>query len=294
MKLTAQKTTIALFALLVLLSANSCVKSRIYRAELAARSAAEAREKVLVQELLDRKRETAQLTKTTENLARDLGKQDTEIADLKEQLANTTRSMGESASKLSTEKAALEKNLASTNATLDQRNDLLKKIKSVQDKRKAILSELEADLIKAYFPHSSSGVMVVTEGESIALTLPDAVLFETSGLNISAKGKDLLKPLAEFLAARPALSVEVAAYTDNVLPPKEKSLKDTWDWSLSRATNAVRLLIRDYNVNANQLTPVGKGEFYPVTSNETADGRQKNRRTVVVLRPILPAVPSAE
>lgn len=289
-----QKTALIALLGLSLLTLGSCVKQRIYRAELAARSAAEGREKILVQELLERRKETAQLTKTTENLARDLGKQDTEIANLKEQLAATTHSMGESATKLASEKASLEKSLASTNATLDQRNALIKRVKSVQDKRKSILSDLESELIKAYFPHSSLGVTVITESESIMLSLPDASLFEPTGLNISVKGKELLKPLAEFLAARPALSVELIAYTDNVLPPKEKSLKDTWDWSLARATNAVRILIRDFNVNANQVTPIGKGEFYPITSNETAEGRQKNRRTVVLLRPVLPGVPVAE
>ena len=94
---------------LALLTHFSCVKPRIYRAELAARSAAEGREKILVQELLERRKETAELTKNTEKLARDLGKQDTEIADLKAQIAATTLSMGESASKLSSEKSALEK-----------------------------------------------------------------------------------------------------------------------------------------------------------------------------------------
>ncbi|MBC7776183.1 MAG: OmpA family protein [Phycisphaerae bacterium] len=289
-----KKTTFAALIGLALLSIFSCVKPRVYRAEVNVRTAAEAREKVLVQELLDRKKETAQLTKTTENLARDLGKQDTEITNLKEQLAATTRSMGESATKVTAEKISLEKKLVATNVTLDQREALIKKVKSVQDKRKSILSALEADLIKAYFPYSSLGVTAVTEEESIMLSLPDAALFEPAGLNVSVKGKELLKPLAEFLAARPALSVEVLAYTDNILPPKEKTLKDTWDWSLARATNAVRILIRDYNVNANQITPTGKGEFYPVTSNETPEGRQKNRRTVVILRPVLPAVPVAE
>lgn len=289
-----QKTSIALFWGLVVLSFFSCVKARIYRAEVNTRTAAEAREKVLVQELLDRKRETAQLTKTTENLARDLGKQDTEIASLKEELSATTRSMGESASKLAGEKSALEKKLAATSATLEQREVSIKKVRSVQDKRKAILSELESDLIKTYLSFSSAGVTAITEGETILLTLPDANLFEPTGVNVSAKGKDLLKPLAEFLAARPALSVDIVAYTDNILPPKEKTLKDTWDWSLVRSTNLVRTLIRDYNVNANQVTPIGKGEFYPITSNETAEGRQKNRRTVVVFNPVLPAVPLAE
>lgn len=288
-----RKTYITLIGIAAL-TLFSCVKPRLYRAELKARAAAEGREKILVQELLERRKETSLLTKTTENLARDLGKQDTEIKDLKEQLASTTLSMGESASKLAAEKSALEKKLAATNTTLDQRTEWIKKVKAVQDKRSAILAGFESDLTKAYAAFSNAGVTVVAENTAVLLSLPDAALFDPGGLNISPKGKDLLLPLAEFLAARPALSVDVVAYTDNVLPPKEKTIKDTWDWSLARATNTLRVLIRDFNVNANQLTPIGKGEFYPLTSNETPEGRQKNRRTVVVLKPILPEVPIAE
>lgn len=269
----------------------ACVQARVYRKELAARSAAEAREKVLVQELLDRKRETAQLIKTTENLARELGKQDAEIADLKELLNSTKRDMGESAAQLASEKAALEKKLAAAQSSLEQRDATIQKIRLVQDKRKAMLAELEAELIRAYFPFNSVGVTVVTDGEFIMLTLPDAALFDAGGVNISTKGKDLLRPFAEFLALRPSLAVAVLAYTDNVLPSKEKILKDTWEWSAARAANVVRLLIHDYNVNANQVTPIAKGEFYPVASNETSEGRQKNRRTVIQLRSQLPAWP---
>ncbi|MBN8677562.1 MAG: OmpA family protein [Chitinophagales bacterium] len=280
--------------LIVALPFSSCVKKRIYRAELTARTAAEAREKILVQEILERRKETAQLIKNTENLARDLGKQDAEIEDLKDQLANTTQSMGESASKLATEKSNLEKNLANTRQTLEQRNAVIQKVKSVQDKRKTILAELDTDLQRAFGGFSVSGVTTAIEGDAVTLTLPDAMLFEATSVNVSTKGRDLLQPLAEFLAARPALSVDLVAYTDNVLPPKEKSLKDTWDWSLTRATNIIRILIRDFNVNANQVTPIGKGEFYPITSNETPEGRQKNRRTVIVFKPVLPAVPMSE
>lgn len=280
--------------LIVALPFSSCVKKRIYRAELTARTAAEAREKILVQEILERRKETAQLIKNTENLARDLGKQDAEIEDLKDQLANTTQSMGESASKLATEKSNLEKNLANTQQTLEQRNAVIQKVKSVQDKRKTILAELDTDLQRAFGGFSVSGVTTAIEGDAVTLTLPDAMLFEATSVNVSTKGRDLLQPLAEFLAARPALSVDLVAYTDNVLPPKEKSLKDTWDWSLTRATNIIRILIRDFNVNANQVTPIGKGEFYPITSNETPEGRQKNRRTVIVFKPVLPAVPMSE
>ncbi len=289
-----KKISLAALAGVGLFTVFSCVKPKIYRAEVNAHAATQGREKTLVQEVLVRRQESAQLIKTTENLARDLGKQDQEISDLKAEIASKVLSMGESASKLSTEKTSLEKTLATTNTKLEQRNAIINKVLAVQEKRKAILLTLEADLAKVYFPLSSAGVTTITEGESIMLILPDASLFEPSGVNISVKGKDLLQPLAEFLAARPTLSVDLISYTDNVLPPKEKALKDTWDWSLVRATNAIRILIRDYNVNANQITPIGKGEFYPVTSNETAEGRQKNRRTVLVLKPILPVVPIAE
>jgi len=77
-------------------------------------------------------------------------------------------------------------------------------------------------------------------------------------------------------------------------PAKEKTIKDTWDWSLQHATNVVRMLIREFNTNANQLMPVARGEFYPMTSNETPEGRSKNRRTVMVFKLVLPAVPVVE
>ena len=281
-----------LAAALLLLSA-SCVKPKIYRAELAARQASQARETVLNRELTDRKIETGHLAKEVGELNRTIGQQEEQIKMLKEDLAARTQQMGESASKLATEKTALERNLAHVNEMLEQRNGVLTRVQKVQQDRQKRLKELEDALVKGFMPKAATGVTVAAQGETILITLPDAALFEANGLALSAAGKELLPPLANFLLARPDLDVDLVAHTDNVLP-KDKTLKDTWDWSLARATNIVRWLIQEYNVNANQLTPVGRGEFYPVASNETPEGRQKNRRTVVVVRPVLPAVPSAE
>ncbi|MEZ4919872.1 MAG: OmpA family protein [Saprospiraceae bacterium] len=92
---------------------------------------------------------------------------------------------------------------------------------------------------------------------------------------------------------RPEINVLIEAHTDNKLP-KSKTIEDSWDWSQQRATNILRILVTEYNVNANQLTPVGKGEFYPITSNETAEGRQANRRTTFVLKTKLAAIPAVK
>lgn len=284
------KTLAVQMGVLIIL-ASGCVGARVYKEEKTARVSAEAREKVLVQELLDRKKETAQLTRSVGELNRSLGKQDEEIQNLRTELVSRTQAMGESASKLSTEKSSLEKELATANELLEQRNDALARIRAVKEKRASILSDIAAALNNSFGKYRDTTIVVSIDPESVSLTMPDKLLFDAGGMNVSTSGKNLLASLAEVLVARPALAVGVNAYTDNVLPPKEKSLKDTWEWSLQRACTLVRMLIRENNVNANQLTPVGKGEFYPLTSNETPEGRSQNRRTVFVIQPPLPALP---
>lgn len=275
----------------LILLTQACVKPKIYQEEVATRRSAEAREAVLVKELLDRKKESAELIKQVGELNRTIGNQEAELKDLNAELSNRTQKMGESSSKLSAEKAALEKELAGTQAELGKRNALIERIGKAQQERKKLLNDLAASLAKGY--EGKTDVAVNIDNEAVALSLPDKLLFESKGLEISASGKDLLKTVATVLTERPELDVDIVCYTDNALP-KDKSLTDTWDWSLRRATNITRLLISDYNVNANQLTPVGRGEYYPLSSNETAEGRQKNRRTVLVLRPVLPVLPAAE
>lgn len=272
--------------------AGACVKPKIYRAEIAARSQAEGREKVLLQELIQRREESANLIKQVGDLNRTIGSQNEEMNDLRAELNNRTKQMGESSSKLSGQLSQLENELAAKNSLLDQRTATLQKVQTAQKERRRRLNELKTKLTQAF--GASSGVQVdITPDEAVSVSLPDKTLFNADATTVSASGKTMLKPLADLLGEHPEYDVEIIAYTDNSLP-KDKSLKDTWDWSLIRATNIVRLMIRDYNTNANQLTPIGRGEFYPVTSNATPEGRLANRRTIVLIHPALPAVPAAE
>lgn len=280
------------FSLVVLSFFSSCVSSKVHRAEVLQRNQCEAREKVLVQEVLSRRAESADLVKQVGELNRTLGNQDAEIRTLKQELTVRTQSMGESSSKLFAEKTELEKQLAGKSAQLAQREATLGNIAAVQRNRQTTLNDLKKILAAGY--PTATGAAIDVADQAILLTLPDQGLFDKTGLAISTSGRDLLQPLAEILANRPELAVEVLAYTDNVLPKGIKNISDTWDWSLARAVNVTRLLIRDFNINANQLTPVGKGEYYPVASNETSEGRQRNRRTVLVIYPSLPKIPGAE
>lgn len=288
------KRTFAALLGLVLIAAQGCVGAKVYHNEKNTRIAAEAREKILVQEVLQRRNESNAFVKMVAELNRSLGQQDTEIKDLQAELTDRTQSMGASASKLSTEKSALDQRLAETREELEKSNDALNKVKGIQYKRKNILIELELDLSKTFQAQKIAGVSIGAAVENVKMSIPDNLLFEANGSVISASGRNLLALLSEFLSSRPSINLDIIAYTDNKLPPKDKTLQDTWDWSLQRATNVARMMVREYNTNANQLTPMGKGEFYPVTSNETADGRLKNRRTEIIFRPLMPLVPLAE
>jgi chemotaxis protein MotB len=116
------------------------------------------------------------------------------------------------------------------------------------------------------------------------------LLFENTGVNLNTSGKIILDSLSKVLTNQPGLETQIITYTDNQLPKNNKSLVDTWDWSLKRATILTRTLISDYSVNANQLSPIGRGEFYPIATNETPEGRQQNRRTEIVFRPKLKVI----
>ncbi len=275
-----KKACSILFLLFLILPA--CVRAKLYRTELAARSAAEGRELILQEEVTARKAEVASLTDNVGTLNRTIGNQETELRQIAADLAEQTQQMGKSASKLTSEKMELEKALAATKDELLECNLSLLQLRETRRQLDIVLGTIRDTLNTAF--KDQTGVSVAIEAETVTVTIADKNLFDNKGLQLSTAAKIILTELAKILTSRPELDMEVVTYTDN-MPPKNSNLYDSWDWSLFRATNIVRALIQDYNVNANQLTPVGRGEFYPLTSNETAEGRQRNRRTVIVLHP---------
>jgi chemotaxis protein MotB len=266
--------------LILLLFSFACVKPKIYKAELASRQQSEARETVLVKELSDRKTETVQLIEQIGVLNKTIGSQEAEIKNLQIDVNSKSAQFGESSSKLHEEKDRLTKALAQTQLELKGKEELLNRIYAIESSNRDFLLAQHAALNESYTTWFQSGVYLNILDKKIELSLPDAQLFDANGLTISPLGYTMLGPLAQFLTNRPDVDIQIICYTDNTLP-KEKLIKDSWDWSLVRATNVARMLLREYSVNANQMTPIGKGEYYPVSSNETPQGRSENRRTVI-------------
>jgi chemotaxis protein MotB len=96
-----------------------------------------------------------------------------------------------------------------------------------------------------------------------------------------------LQQLAKAIKDQRDLQIMVEGHTDNVpISRKSTYMQDNWDLSVMRAT-AITKILTNAGLSPNQITASGKGEFYPLASNDDPQNRQKNRRTEIVITPNL-------
>jgi chemotaxis protein MotB len=118
----------------------------------------------------------------------------------------------------------------------------------------------------------------------LAVDLAEQIFFDSGRATLKAGGKDVLKKVAEALKGYESKIIRVVGHTDNV--KVAKSLQGTfptnWELSVARATNVVRFL-QDSGIPPERMIPSGRGEYEPVASNDTPEGRQKNRRIEIML-----------
>jgi chemotaxis protein MotB len=102
---------------------------------------------------------------------------------------------------------------------------------------------------------------------------------------VNPKGVEALGTLAQVLNANTDINVVVEGHTDSI--PIRKSYEDNWALSVARATSIVRILTETYNVDPVRVTASGRSYFEPIDTNSTPEGRQRNRRTEIILAPKL-------
>ncbi|MBS4055539.1 MAG: OmpA family protein [Thermaerobacter sp.] len=125
-------------------------------------------------------------------------------------------------------------------------------------------------------------VQVYQEVQGVVLELKDHLLFDSGRATIRAEGMGLLNTLSLLFNQFPN-QVTVQGHTDNV-PISTVEFPTNWELSTSRATRVVRYFVEVRELNPHRFSAAGYGEFQPVDSNETSEGRSRNRRVVFLLR----------
>jgi len=170
---------------------------------------------------------------------------------------------------------------------LRKREQRLKEVEEVLRKRDEATNQLKEKLQQALLGFAKSGLTVEIKNGKVYVSLTDKLLFSSGSIIIDEKGKQALTQLAEVLKQQPEINIAVEGHTDSQKITNLGQIKDNWDLSVLRSTSVVRYLTEVAKVESVRMTATGKGEFQPLDSNASADGRSKNRRIEIVLSPKL-------
>lgn len=189
----------------------------------------------------------------------------------------------------------LEQNLDAKKASLDEltfeldkRNARLAELEKILDAQKKIVQDLKNKVSEALLGFENNGLTVTMKNGKVYVSLDEKLLFKTASWDIDANGRNALKKLAGVLEKNPDIQVMIEGHTDNVpYNPGNSQLKDNWDLSVKRATTVIRVLLEGSKIDAKRLTAAGRSQYMPVDDRNTADARQRNRRTEIILTPDL-------
>jgi len=167
--------------------------------------------------------------------------------------------------------------------------DQAKRLKNFQNMiqaQKDVMNKLKNSIADALMNYKTDELSVYIKDGNVYVSLEEKLLFKSGSDVVDPKGKEALKTLAKVLNSTKDVTVMIEGHTDNV-PIKTKLFKDNWDLSTARATSILRILTTDYGFDSNRITASGRGQFHPLKTNETAEGRASNRRTEIILSPDL-------
>lgn len=156
----------------------------------------------------------------------------------------------------------------------------------IAEKESAVVA-LRNKVSQALLNFAENDLSIEVRNGKVYVSLSEDLLFQSGSASVDPKGVDALRKLAGVLVENPDINIMVEGHTDDVpLNRSSPYLKDNWDLSVLRATSIVRILT-NAGVSPASVTASGRGEFIPLASNETAEGRAANRRTEIILSPKL-------
>lgn len=243
---------------------------------------------------------TEQLTKI-QQLENEVSKLSAEIAQLKEEQDILIRRNQERAELQAKFKDASQKEMQDLLRKIQENEETLQQKEDELGDRTKSLIELQAALKKneenvkalrkkvsdALLGFEGKDLTVHVKNGKVYVSMEEKLLFRSGSYNLERAGIQALQEMAKVLEQSPDINVLIEGHTDNVPFSGSGQLNDNWDLSVKRATTVARELLKNSSISPNRITAAGRGEFVPLLSNDTREGRQKNRRTEIILTPKL-------
>ena len=226
----------------------------------------------------------------------DLAAKNARIASLEEQQKGMQQMLKAAEEKYDKLQAALDKSL--TNASqnnisieklvdqINESNQYIRHLVEVKSKSDSLNMVLTNNLTRSLSQDEMKEVDVQVLKGVVYISLADNMLYKSGSYEINARAAQTLSKIAKIIKDYKDYDVLIEGNTDNV-PINKTNIRNNWDLSALRASSVVQALQNDYGVDPKRLTAGGRGEYNPVASNDTEVGKQRNRRTQIIITPKL-------
>ena len=240
--------------------------------------------------------ENKSLTESLQTAREDLAAKNARVASLEEQLTAQKQALAEQKRAYIALQQSLDKSL--TNASqnnvsieklvdqINESNQYIRHLVEVKSKSDSLNMVLTNNLTRSLSKEELKEVDVQVLKGVVYISLADNMLYKSGSYEINSRAAETLSKIAKIIKDYKDYDVLIEGNTDNV-PIKKTNIRNNWDLSTLRASSVVQALQNDYGVDPKRLTAGGRGEYNPVASNDTEVGKQRNRRTQIIITPKL-------
>ena len=238
--------------------------------------------------------ENKELTRNYQDAKEQLAANKARIASLEEQLAQQKKdyaalqgSLDKSLSNASQNNVSIEKLVDQINES----NQYIRHLVEVKSKSDSLNMVLTNNLTRSLSKEEMKEVDVQVLKGVVYISLADNMLYKSGSYEINERAAETLSKIAKIIKDYRDYDVLIEGNTDNVpvnaSAASMKNIRNNWDLSCLRASSVVQALQNEYGVDPKRLTAGGRGEYNPLTSNNTEVGKQRNRRTQIIITPKL-------
>ena len=210
-----------------------------------------------------------------------------QLAGAKKDYANLQNSLDKSLTNANQNNISIEKLVDQINES----NQYIRHLVEVKSKSDSLNMVLTNNLTRSLSREEMKEVDVQVLKGVVYISLADNMLYQSGSYEVNDRAKETLSKIAKIIQDYKDYDVLIEGNTDNVpvstTSAKMKNIRNNWDLSALRAASVVQYLQDHFGVNPKRLTAGGRGEYNPVTSNDSEVGKQRNRRTQIIITPKL-------
>lgn len=238
--------------------------------------------------------ENRELTTNYQTAKEQLAASQAKVSALEDQLAQQKRNYASLQSSL--DKSLLNANSNNINISklvdqINESNKYIRHLVEVKTKSDSLNMVLTNNLTRSLSKEEMKEVDVQVLKGVVYISLADNMLYKSGSYEINDRAEETLSKIAKIITDYKDYDVLVEGNTDNVpvnaAAASMKNIRNNWDLSCLRASSVVQYLINRFGVAPKRLTAGGRGEFNPLVSNDTELGKQRNRRTQIIITPKL-------